>query len=113
MHPDYVNESRQKEQKIVDLAVIKRGLNFHGMDANQLKKENAEIDREREMQQRGEGLVKVKDTKQTVTKGTTLNTNVPAGEDLGSDVMKMAEVASLPDDVDAIIQKMKTVDFAI
>jgi hypothetical protein len=34
MHPDYVNESRQKEQKIVDLAVIKRGLNFHGMDAN-------------------------------------------------------------------------------
>jgi len=27
--------------------------------------------------------------------------------------MKMAEVASLPDDVDAIIQKMKTVDFAI
>jgi len=48
MQPNYVNEMKQKEQKIVDLAVIKRGLNFHGMDANQLKKENAEIERERE-----------------------------------------------------------------
>jgi len=48
MHPNFVNEMKQKEQKIVDLAVIKRGLNYHGMDAKELKKENAEIERERE-----------------------------------------------------------------
>jgi len=35
MQPDFVNEMKQKEgKKVVDLAVIKRGLNFHGMDAN-------------------------------------------------------------------------------
>lgn len=45
----------------MDLAVIKRGLNYHGSDANSLKKENAEIMKERENQARGAGLIKAKD----------------------------------------------------
>lgn len=34
MHPQFVNDEKQKDKKIIDLAVIKRGLNYHGMDAN-------------------------------------------------------------------------------
>ena len=36
LQPGLVDDKKQKEQKMVDMAVIKRGLNYHGTNKNDL-----------------------------------------------------------------------------
>ena len=46
---ELVDEKAQKEIKMVDLSVVKKGLNFHGTDQKKLDKEKAIIKKEEEL----------------------------------------------------------------
>ena len=47
--PAFVDESRQKNQGLIDLSAMKKGLNYHGTERQQLARENREIEHERNM----------------------------------------------------------------
>lgn len=59
--PRLVNPDIQKEPKMVDYTAIRRGLNFHGMNANQAEKERDTIKKEEEMIEREEAAAKKAD----------------------------------------------------
>ena len=52
LHAEYVDDKAQKEVKMVDLSVIKKGLNFHGTAQEKLEKEKAEIKKEEDVMER-------------------------------------------------------------
>ena len=47
-----VDATRQKEPKMVDLSIIKKGLNYHGTTQENLEKEHNEMKREEERMER-------------------------------------------------------------
>jgi len=51
IEPELINED-QKNKQLVDISVIRRGLNYHGANDKDLKKEQEEIKREERLQQR-------------------------------------------------------------
>jgi len=51
IQPAYVNEEAQKT-KLIDISVLKKGLNYHGYDEKKLKREHDTINAEREKQAR-------------------------------------------------------------
>ena len=61
LNAEYVDEKAQKDIKMVDLSVLKKGLNFHGTDAKALDKEKADIKNEEAKMER-ENAMKSKTT---------------------------------------------------
>ena len=57
IQPAFVNEEAQQRTKLVDLSVMKKGLNYHGYDEKKLKREHETINVEREKQARQEQLL--------------------------------------------------------
>ena len=47
-----INDKVQKEVKMIDLSVIKKGRNFHGTEQEKLDKEDAEIKKEEDVMER-------------------------------------------------------------
>ena len=58
-----VDEKAQKETKMVDLSVIKKGLNFHGTAQKDLENEKAEIKKEEEKMERENAMMSKSKTK--------------------------------------------------
>ena len=52
-----VNEEAQKETKLVDLSIMKKGLNYHGTDQKNLEKQHQEMKREEERMEREAALM--------------------------------------------------------
>ncbi len=134
--PAFVDEKRQKTQGIVDYTAKKKGLNYHGTERQALERENREIEHERQLKEKADELFKEgqqtynegggagggfgkadEEKKAAEAKESKAETKTEAGGDEGdekggsSEVLKMAEVQALPDDVDAIVKQMKGVDF--
>lgn len=53
-----MDEKRQKEKKLVDLSVLKKGLNFHGTAQDKLEREHGEMKREEERMEREQAVNK-------------------------------------------------------
>lgn len=97
----------QKVKKIVDINVIRKGLNFHGANSKDLKQEQEDIVKEEEIQEREKAIASKnqktfgKEEKKK-PEAAEANTKV-AEEDEREGKLKMVEVQNLPDDVDMIV----------
>lgn len=60
---DLVNPDGQKVKKLVDISIIRRGLNYHGATDRDLKIEKDEILKEEELQEREKAINTKKDKK--------------------------------------------------
>ena len=47
-----MDEQKQKDVKMYDLSILKKGLNYHGTTQNNLEKEHQEMKREEERMER-------------------------------------------------------------
>ena len=57
LQAELVDEKVQKDMKMVDLSVIKKGLNFHGTDQRNLEKEKMEIKNEEARMERENAMM--------------------------------------------------------
>lgn len=108
-------KEEQKNQKLVDISVIRRGLNFHGANDRDLKQEREDILKEEELQEREKTLAS-KTTIDKKEKPGAVKQEVKAKaaeEDDREGKLKMIEVQNLPDDVDMIVGNLKALDFSI
>ena len=104
---------------MVDLSVIKKGLNFHGTTEANLQKERVEIEREKERMEREQNLMnktnrsfKDSSKEETKSKAKEETKDVQEADDAQEGVLKMIQVQNLQDDVDAIVGMLKTLDFS-
>jgi hypothetical protein len=124
LEPDLVKEE-QKNKKLVDINVIKKGLNYHGTNAKNIKQEQDDILKEEEIQEREKAIAnknqksfggKDKDEKKAAKEAAAAKEAEgakAAEEDEREGKLKMVEVQNLPDDVDLIVNNLKTLDFSI
>ena len=104
---------------MVDLSVLKKGLNFHGNTQEQNEKDHNEMKREEERMER-EAAVMNKTTKSFKDEGAKDEKKKKAEEskdaaeadDAQEGVLKMNQVQNLPDDVEMIVGQLKTLDFS-
>ena len=62
----FVDEANQREKKMVDMSIVKKGLNYHGTAQKGLEKERQEIKREEERMDREQALKDKKNRNNTV-----------------------------------------------
>ena len=98
---------------MVDLSVIKKGLNFHGTDQKNLEKEHNEMLKEKERMEREQTVMNqtnrsfkddsasIKDDKKS--KKTEETKDAAEADDSKDGVLKMGQVQNLPDDVEMIV----------
>lgn len=107
---------------MVDLNIIKKGLNFHGTTEKGLEKEHQEMKREEERMER-EAAVMTKTARSFKEGGDTGNLKEDKNkakekskekpeEEAQEGVLKMIQVQNLPDDVEMIVGQLKTLDFS-
>ena len=102
----------------MDLTAIKKGINYHGANAGQLKKENHEIFVENEAMEReislkataGKGKKKEEEEKTAEATAAEGAAGANAADQEGK--LKTSDVQNLPDDADAIVKTLKALDFA-
>ena len=105
---------------MVDLSVIKKGLNYHGTTQEGLEKEHNEMKREEERMENEQNLMKktsrsFKDdaVKETKSKDKAEESKEKQEADEAQEgVLKMVQVQNLPDDVEMIVGQLKTLDFS-
>ena len=119
-----VNEDAQKETKMVDLSIIKKGLNYHGTDQKNLEKEHQEMKREEERMEREAALMNkttrsykddgasVKDDAKSKAKSGKESKEAAEADEAQEGVLKMVQVQNLPEDVEMILSQLKTLDFS-
>ena len=122
LQPDLVNEKSQKEQKIVDMVALKRGLKYHGANKNDLEQEQLEIKKEEERIEREKAVMnrtsksynKDKDDSKSKTtkKDDGQSEKKEEAEEEREGILKMVQVQNLPDDIEMIVGQMKTLDFS-
>jgi len=102
---------------MVDLSVIKKGLNFHGTDQKQLDAEKMEIKKEEDKMDRENAMMSKSkaNKKDDVSEKAASNQESAAAEqeEEREGTLKMIQVQNLPDDVDMIVGQLKTLDFGI
>lgn len=103
---------------MVDLSIIKKGLNFHGTNQEGLEKEKLEMKREEERMEREQAVMNkttrsFKDDKEDKKKKQNEeNKEQQEADDAQEGVLKMGQVQNLPDDVEMIVGQLKTLDFS-
>ena len=112
---------------MVDLNIVKKGLNYHGTAQKDIEKEHQEIKREEERMEREKAVMNKtnrsftnkddatsqKDDAKSKAKSKAEESKDHAeGEDAQEGVLKMAQVQNLPDDVEMIVGQLKTLDFS-
>lgn len=116
-----VDATKQKEPKLVDLSVIKKGLNYHGTTQETLEKEHNEMKREEERMEREQTLMNktsksfkdaAKDESKSVAKSKEESKEQQEADEAQEGVLKMVQVQNLPDDVEMIVGQLKTLDFS-
>lgn len=111
---EYVDEKNQKEMKMVDMSVIKKGLNFHGtaqkgLDAEKdtIKKEEKLMGRENDMKSKPKSHKKADDEEEKAA------SQAAEVEEEREGMLTLIQVQNLPEDVDMIVGQLKTLDFGI
>ena len=120
-----VNEEAQKEKKMVDLNIVKKGLNYHGTAQKDIEKEHQEIKREEERMDRekavmgntkrsfkDDGASQKEEAKSKAKSKAEENKEQAEGDEAQEGVLKLAQVQNLPDDVEMIVGQLKTLDFS-
>ena len=110
----FVDEANQREKKMVDMSIVKKGLNYHGTAQKGLEKERQEIKREEERMDREQALKDKKNRNNTVLEDAKNKANEEGKDenDEGQEgVLRMAQVQNLPEDCEMIVGQLKTLDF--
>jgi hypothetical protein len=105
IEPELVTEE-QKNKKLVDISVIRRGLNYHGANERNLKQEKDDILKEEQLQEREKAIANKNQntfSKEEKKKAEDAHKAAAAEEDEREGKLKMVEVQNLPDDVDMIV----------
>ena len=104
---------------MVDLSIIKKGLNFHGTTQENLEKEHNEMKREEERMEREQNLMnktsrsfKESSKEETKSKAKEEAKEAQEADEAQEGVLKMVQVQNLPDDVEMIVGQLKTLDFS-
>ena len=117
-----VDGNKQKDKKMFDMSVLKKGLNYHGTTKDDLDNEKQEIKKEEERLEREKAVMNKTsksyntnkdDSKSQKTKANDAQSEKKEEHDEEREgILKMVQVQNMPDDIDMIVSQMKTLDFS-